>query len=206
MKKTLFMGALALTIATSMVAGTMAVYTHADTLAGTTNDTGSAKKFYINSTAKNDINIKLAPGNEEFWDFQVTNHKDHIVTEVPMDLKLKVEFLTLSLPTFSISLLTSLKRLTTSRTLLTILSRELSKKIRTSSSTAMVIQTSGLLKLKREDFLTLSQLLKLFQHSLHKRMLTYSLSTEFIQKLSFSQELRSFSTSIARRSISRLLQ
>lgn len=28
MKKTLFMGALALTIATSMVAGTMAVYTH----------------------------------------------------------------------------------------------------------------------------------------------------------------------------------
>lgn len=52
MKKTLFMGALALTIATSMVAGTMAVYTHADTLAGTTNDTVSAKKFYINSTAK----------------------------------------------------------------------------------------------------------------------------------------------------------
>ena len=51
MKKTLFMGALALTIATSMVAGTMAVYTHADTLAGTTNDTVSAKKFYINSTA-----------------------------------------------------------------------------------------------------------------------------------------------------------
>ena len=42
------MGALALTIATSMVAGTMAVYTHADTLAGTTNDTVSAKKFYIN--------------------------------------------------------------------------------------------------------------------------------------------------------------
>ena len=91
MKKTLFMGALALTIATSMVAGTMAVYTHADTLAGTTNDTVSAKKFYINSTATDKINIKLAPGNEEFWDFQVTNHKEHIVTEVPMDLKLKVD-------------------------------------------------------------------------------------------------------------------
>lgn len=59
---------------------------------------------------------------------------------------------------------------------------------------------------EREDFLTLSQLLKLFLHSLHKRMLTYSLSTVFIQKLSFSQELRSSSTSIARRSISRLLQ
>ena len=91
MKKTLFMGALALTIATSMVAGTMAVYTHADTLAGATNDTVSAKKFYINSTATDKINIKLAPGNEEFWDFQVTNHKEHIVTEVPMDLKLKVD-------------------------------------------------------------------------------------------------------------------
>ena len=62
MKKTLFMGALALTIATSMVAGTMAVYTHADTLAGATNDTVSAKKFYINSTATDKINIKLAPG------------------------------------------------------------------------------------------------------------------------------------------------
>ena len=85
------MGALALTIATSMVAGTMAVYTHADTLAGATNDTVSAKKFYINSTATDKINIKLAPGNEEFWDFQVTNHKEHIVTEVPMDLKLKVD-------------------------------------------------------------------------------------------------------------------
>lgn len=91
MKKTLFMGALALTIATSMVAGTMAVYTHADTLAGATNDTVSAKKFYINSTATDKINIKLAPGNEEFWDFQVTNHKEHIVTEVPMGLKLKVD-------------------------------------------------------------------------------------------------------------------
>lgn len=85
------MGALALTIATSMVAGTMAVYTHADTLAGTTEDMVSAKKFYINSTATDKINIKLAPGNEEFWDFQVTNHKDNIVTEVPMDLKLKVD-------------------------------------------------------------------------------------------------------------------
>lgn len=91
MKKTLFMGALALTIATSMVAGTMAVYTHADTLAGTSEDTLSAKKFYINSTATDNINIKLAPGNEEFWDFHVTNYKDNIVTEVPMDLKLKVD-------------------------------------------------------------------------------------------------------------------
>ena len=91
MKKTLFMGALALTIATSMVAGTMAVYTHADTLAGTTNDTVSAKKFYINSTATDKINIKLAPGNEEFWDFHVTNYQGDIVTEVPMDLKLKVD-------------------------------------------------------------------------------------------------------------------
>lgn len=91
MKKTLFMGALALTIATSMVAGTMAVYTHADTLAGGNEDTVSAKKFYINSTATDKINIKLAPGNEEFWDFQVTNYKENIITEVPMDLKLKVD-------------------------------------------------------------------------------------------------------------------
>ena len=57
MKKTLFMGALALTIATSMVAGTMAVYTHADTLAGKTDDMVSAKKFYINYTATDKINI-----------------------------------------------------------------------------------------------------------------------------------------------------
>ena len=43
MKKTLFMGALALTIATSMVAGTMAVYTHADTLAGATKNSGISR-------------------------------------------------------------------------------------------------------------------------------------------------------------------
>lgn len=76
MKKTLFMCALGLTVATSMVAGTMAIYTHTDSLLGENGTADAvAKKFYINTEATETsiINMKFAPGEQAEWDFTVTN-------------------------------------------------------------------------------------------------------------------------------------
>lgn len=75
MKKTLFMCALGLTVATSMVAGTMAIYTHTTDTIGTQAMDARAKKFFIdaNSVGTTPVNIMLAPGQSADWDFVVTN-------------------------------------------------------------------------------------------------------------------------------------
>lgn len=92
MKKTLLLCGLGLTVATSMVAGTMAIYTHTDTFlnADGSEVSGTAKKFYINTTTTSDIeNFKLAPGESVKWDFVVTNvpsDNPDYVSEVNTDL------------------------------------------------------------------------------------------------------------------------
>lgn len=98
MKKTLFMGALALTIATSMVAGTMAIYTHADTLTAGDENTVTAKRFYISSKAVSEkIDIKLAPTEKAKWDFTTRNYidtsnKEGTVSEVDQDMIIDIAF------------------------------------------------------------------------------------------------------------------
>lgn len=92
MKKTLFMCALGLTVATSMVAGTMAIYTHTDSLLGENGTaTATAKNFYIkaDATETSVINMKFAPGEHAEWDFNVTNalaNNPSYFSEVDTDL------------------------------------------------------------------------------------------------------------------------
>lgn len=92
MKKALLLCGLGLTVATSMVAGTMAIYTHTDTFlnANGTEVSGTAKKFYINTTTTSNIeNFRLAPGESVKWDFVVTNvpsDNPDYVSEVNTDL------------------------------------------------------------------------------------------------------------------------
>lgn len=92
MKKTLFMCALGLTIATSMVAGTMAIYTHSDDLLNGDSTAGAiAKKFYISTTAVDTqaLSMKFAPGESATWTFEVTNELENnasYFSEVNTDL------------------------------------------------------------------------------------------------------------------------
>lgn len=95
MKKSLFMLALGLTIATSMVAGTMAVYTHTDTILANGSEggiTGIAKQFYIGAKTTQELDdFKLAPGESKDWGFNVTNKDDKgIVSEVETDVIVNV--------------------------------------------------------------------------------------------------------------------
>lgn len=95
MKKTLFMCALGLTVATSMVAGTMAIYTHTDTLLQDETATARAKKFYIgvNNPQTAAVDIKLAPGQYADWNFTATNIDPAtagFMSEVNTDLVIKI--------------------------------------------------------------------------------------------------------------------
>lgn len=99
MKKTLFMCALGLTVATSMVAGTMAVYTHSDELIGTV-ETARAKHFYVgvNTDASANVNLKLAPGQSADWDFSMTNvdPTTNVTSETATDVKIAISGGTIS--------------------------------------------------------------------------------------------------------------
>lgn len=95
MKKTLFMCALGLTVATSMVAGTMAIYTHTDTLLQDETATARAKKFYIgvNNPQTAAVDIKLAPSQYADWNFTATNidpETPKFMSEVNTDLVIKI--------------------------------------------------------------------------------------------------------------------
>ena len=86
MKKTLIMGALILSIVTSMIAGTLAIYSK--TLAPITGEV-TAKQFYIGTNETYFPNIKLAPSEKTEWNFNVVNFKDNetdLVTEVDTDM------------------------------------------------------------------------------------------------------------------------
>lgn len=96
MKKTLFMCALGLTVATSMVAGTMAIYTHTTDKISTNDMDARAKKFFIDANAKEETvpaNIMLAPGQFADWDFEVTNidtKHNNWVSETNTDMTITV--------------------------------------------------------------------------------------------------------------------
>ena len=85
MKKLLITCALILAIASSMVAGTLAVYTKTlEPVSGTI----SAKQFFIGTNETAFPDIKLAPKEKTQWNFSVVNFKDNNVTEVDMDMKI----------------------------------------------------------------------------------------------------------------------
>lgn len=89
------MCALGLTVATSMVAGTMAIYTHTDTLLQDQTATARAKKFYIGVDKPQNaaVDIKLAPGQYADWNFAATNidpETPEFMSEVNTDLVIKI--------------------------------------------------------------------------------------------------------------------
>jgi len=87
MKKTLLILALILTIATSLVAGTLATYTK--TLEPMEGEV-TAKQFYIGATETAFADVKLAPSEEKTWNFSVINYQGDAATEVDMDLNIVV--------------------------------------------------------------------------------------------------------------------
>lgn len=93
MKKTLFMCALGLTVATSMVAGTMAIYTHTDEFAGEVTE-ARAKHFYVGADTSNstDVSLVLAPGQSADWEFSLTNVDiNNITSETNTDVKISID-------------------------------------------------------------------------------------------------------------------
>lgn len=87
MKKTLLMGAMALAIVTSMVAGTLAVYSKNFNFEGEI----AAKKFYVN--ASSDVanpDITIAPNETASWEFEVTNTDGQVVSAVDMSTNITV--------------------------------------------------------------------------------------------------------------------
>lgn len=94
MKKTLFMCALGLTVATSMVAGTMAIYTHEDDLLETQDATVRAKKFYVGGEMTSYTpDVRLAPGQSADWTFTATNidPDSTMKSEVLTDLEISID-------------------------------------------------------------------------------------------------------------------
>ena len=90
MKKTLITLSLVLLLATSVIAGTLAMYT-------TTIDTlgeGSvvAKEFILTRGGTDTFaqNVKLAPGETEDWQFSVKNYNGAVISETAMDLAFNV--------------------------------------------------------------------------------------------------------------------
>lgn len=98
MKKTLFMCALGLTVATSMVAGTMAIYTHSDDIQGEI-QTARAKHFYVgvNTIDATSVSLVLAPGQSADWDFSLTNVDENGTTsETDTDVKISIDSSTIT--------------------------------------------------------------------------------------------------------------
>lgn len=89
MKKPLLIGALTLAIATSMVAGTLAVYNTSVDLA---DGTVSAKTFYVNATSIDSeaIAINLAPTESSTWAFNLNNASGGVASEVAIDATIEV--------------------------------------------------------------------------------------------------------------------
>lgn len=90
MKKYAVIGILTLVIITSMVAGTLAVYTKDFEFNGTV----SAKMFFVDASSDAaSPEITLAPGETQDWTFQVTNadSNSNIISGVDMNTKILVD-------------------------------------------------------------------------------------------------------------------
>lgn len=86
MKKILIVGALALSVAVSMVSGTMATYTKTTV---PVNGEVTAKQFNIETLTETNVTASLAPGETDTWEFSVVNYAnndENTATEVDMDL------------------------------------------------------------------------------------------------------------------------
>lgn len=91
MKKILITGALIMAIASSIVAGTLAVYTK--TLAPISGQI-ETKQFYIGTKETYFPDIKLAPSEKTEWSFNVVNFKEDnagIANEVDTDLTVSLD-------------------------------------------------------------------------------------------------------------------
>ncbi|MEG2688305.1 MAG: hypothetical protein RSA24_03970 [Clostridia bacterium] len=90
MKKALVTLALTLVVVSSLVAGTLAMYTttHDDFA----NNTVEAKEFTVVTTAEDNFtgNVQIAPGETVKMVFTVNNFKGTTITETEMDLDIKV--------------------------------------------------------------------------------------------------------------------
>ena len=91
MKRTLILIALALAITTSIIAGTLAMYTI--TIGDLAEGSVVAKEFILLEGETNTFeeNVKIAPGEKVNWDFSVKNYDGEIISETGMDLEFNVE-------------------------------------------------------------------------------------------------------------------
>ena len=91
MKRILVIVALVLVISTSLIAGTLSLYTM--TIPALAEGSVVAKEFVLLEGATNTFaeNVKIAPGEIVEWDFSVKNFNGGIVSETAMDLDFTVE-------------------------------------------------------------------------------------------------------------------
>lgn len=94
MKRALLVAGLVLTIATSVISGTLAAYSQ--TVDDLQQDTVTAKKFVLDvdkTVSLDEALSKIAPGESRTIEFTVANHKDGNVTETDMDAKIDIQIL-----------------------------------------------------------------------------------------------------------------
>lgn len=93
MKKVLSIVALALVVSTSIISGTLAMYTtEIDAMAqGST----VAKEFILTEGSTDTFveNVKIAPSETLSWQFSVKNFEGDIVSETAMDLEIELDVL-----------------------------------------------------------------------------------------------------------------
>ncbi|NMB41931.1 MAG: hypothetical protein GX996_08350 [Firmicutes bacterium] len=92
MKRTLLVAALVLAVSTSIIAGTLAMYTVS--LPNLAEGSVVAKEFVLKPGETNTFSeeiVGIAPGETVDWDFSVKNYDGEIVSETGMDLEFTVD-------------------------------------------------------------------------------------------------------------------
>ena len=91
MKKTLITLALVLLLATSVIAGTLAMYT--TSIDNLSEGSVVAKEFILTKGGTDTFaqNVKLSPGESEEWKFSIKNYDGNIISETAMNLDIKVD-------------------------------------------------------------------------------------------------------------------
>jgi len=91
MKKQIITLALTLLLATSVVAGTLAMYT--TSIDNLSEGSVVAKEFILSKGGTDTFtqNVKLAPGESEEWQFSVRNYDGNVISETAMDLDFKID-------------------------------------------------------------------------------------------------------------------
>jgi len=93
MKKQIITLALTLLLATSVVAGTLAMYT--TSIDNLSEGSVVAKEFILSKGGTDTFtqNVKLAPGESEEWQFSVRNYDGNVISETAMDLDFRIDVL-----------------------------------------------------------------------------------------------------------------